>query len=169
MKLIPLTHGKVAMVDDIDYERVARYKWHYVGNSRNEYARTTIVDAGGSHKVRMHRFIMRAQPGTLVDHEDGNGLNNCRYNIRYATCGQNKMNGRRSSHKLKGVRQRTTGMWEARITCEHKPLYIGQFHEEITAAFAYDRKARELFGEFACPNFHPDYEGAYHDMRMDTL
>lgn len=66
---------------------------------------------------------------------------------------------------MKGVRQRPSGAWEARITNDHKPIYLGQFPTDLEAAFAYDQKARELFGEFACPNFHPDYEGAYYERR----
>jgi len=166
MKEIPLTHGKIALVDDADYALVSKHRWHYVGIGNNWYARTTIFVQGVGRKVRMHRLILDAPDGVLVDHKDGDGTNNQRHNLRVASNSQNKMNGRRSAHKLKGVHARKGGLkWEARITHAGKQAHIGEYLSTIEAAFAYDRKARELFGEFACPNFHPDYEGAYYERR----
>jgi len=169
VKLIPLTHGYYAKVDDADYVLLSGFSWHYIisGRASTGYARTTMAVDGKKKKVRMHRFIL-GEPANLVDHRDGDGLNNQRHNLREATRGQNKMNSRKST--LKGVRFRPTNQkWEARITLNKVVMQIGQFSSETLAAFAYDRKARELFGEFACPNFHPDCEGAYWDFIYDTL
>lgn len=79
MREIPVKGGYVALVDDSDYERVAAHKWTYLKakGSLTIYARTSIA----RRTVYMHRFILGEPQGLVVDHEDGNGLNNQRSNL----------------------------------------------------------------------------------------
>lgn len=116
----------------------------------------------------MHRFIMRAERGTLVDHRDGDGLNNLRHNLRVATRRENARNRRgktrgAASSKYLGVSfNKKLGKWRAVIqagallddnTCSH--ITIGHFSDERLAASAFDAAAALCFGEFARLNF-PD-------------
>ena len=111
----------------------------------------------------MHRQIMKAPKGMVVDHIDGNGLNNRRSNLRICTPRQNQWNRcplktRKQTSPFKGV-QYPTGKSRpyARIQYNGKTIHIGVFDSEVEAAQAYDRKAVELFGEFAYLNFPEDY------------
>jgi hypothetical protein len=151
MKIIPLTKGKAAFVDNKDFELVSSHKWKAVKRGYTYYAEST--SAGPS----MHRLIMDAKRGQLIDHKNGNGLDNRRRNLRFATQAQNVQNGRAhrdSTSKYRGVcwdlgRRK----WSAQICFNHKKTKIGFFDNEIEAAKAYDLKAKELFGEFARLNF----------------
>ncbi len=155
IKHIPLTKGKFAIVDEKDYERLSRYRWHAICIRGHWYARRYA----GRGAIMMHREIMDAPQDKCVDHVDGNGLNNRRCNLRLCTQQQNMQNRRpllRTS-KFKGVSYyKSTEKWHAEITYWGKKTYIGSFDDEIEAAKAYDRKAIELFGEFAYLNFPED-------------
>ena len=99
---------------------------------------------------------MKAPKGTLVDHIDRNSLNNRRGNLRLCTPSQNILNtrGKKGTSKYKGVWWNTKkNKWLAMITSKGRHFHLGFFDEEIEAAKAYDRKAVELFGEFAYLNF----------------
>lgn len=97
-----------------------------------------------------------------IDHKDGDHLNNRLDNLRLATTAENSRNTRKRvgcSSQYKGVCFSKGGHhprgrpWQASIQLNKKRLAIGMFASEIEAAQAYDVKARELFGEFACLNF----------------
>ena len=115
---------------------------------------TTIWDGRRYHGIQMHKLIT-GYPKT--DHKDHNGLNNQRSNLRPATVTQNNANQRPRrgfSSQYKGVfRVKKSGMWRARIGLDYGNHRIGDFVSELQAAYAYDAAAREMFGEYACPNF----------------
>lgn len=159
MKTIELTQGKVALVDDEDFDRVSQFKWcaskHPQKNSIIWYAVRTVRISRTAKTVRMHRFIL---PGYAeIDHCDCNGLNNQKFNLRPATSSNNKANRRKSVHcssKFKGVNWRKAQQkWCARIKLDKKEKWLGYFDDEIEAARAYDREAKKQFGEFARLNF----------------
>lgn len=157
MKIVPLTQEKVALVDDEDYKLVSRFKWHAdeMKNRKNLwYARTGLPRAGGrSRGLRMHTLIMGK--GVLVDHRDGNGLNNQRTNLRIATRSQNLQNCApwKHSSRFKGVcRSRSEKLkkpWRVEIQHERKKLFLGRFRTQKLAATAYNEAAKKLFGPFA--------------------
>jgi len=94
--------------------------------------------------------------GMVVDHLDGNSLNNRKSNLRVCTVSQNHQNRRWTygSSRYKGVWwNKKMKKWVAGITLKRKYIFIGHFADEVAAAKAYDRKAAELFGEFAYLNF----------------
>jgi len=148
MKLIPLKGkdgvGKFAKVSDADYEMVSRYSW-FVGNG---YAWA---------RIPMHRLIVGAPRGQIVDHANGDEFDNQRENLRLATAGQSSCNtsmrrGNRSG--FKGVCfHGKHGLWRARIQFNKRAFTIGYFENPVHAAMAYDIWAVELFGEFARTNF----------------
>ena len=152
VRYIALTQGKFAIVDAADYDALSKYKWHLVAPGKLYAGRKE-----GGKTIYMHRQIMQPPPGMLVDHINGNGLDDRRANMRICTNQQNMRNVRKrpgGDSIYKGVyydkRRRT---WYARICHNGKNHHLGTFATEIEAARAYDRAARELFGEFACLNF----------------
>lgn len=148
-RAVPLNNGKYALVDIEDYDRVMEYNWWF----SNGYATAAV----NGTKNRMHRFIMNiTDPKTVVDHKFHNTLDNRKSQLRICTQSQNSMNSRSktgSSSKYKGVTWHTrNNKWEARIGSNGKKHYLGTFENEEDAAKAYNKKALELFGEFALTN-----------------
>lgn len=153
MKQIPLTQGQVAIVDDEDYELVSSVKWYAQRVKRGNGFCFYAANGGGGRLLQMHRYILNVKDSNiLVDHRDGNGLNNCRNNIRTCTQAENVRNMRKtkiSSSKYKGVTKKPDGRYEASVEMHKKCYYAGRFIKEEEAALAYNKKATELFGEFA--------------------
>lgn len=155
MKEIQLTKGKVALVDDEDYEGLSRFKW-CAQKSRNTYyaVRNSSRDTNGKgHKIRMHRVIMDTPDGMLTDHIDGNGLNNQRSNLRICTMAENQQNQGKQQHNtsgFKGVSFHThTKKWRACISVAGKQHYLGYFTTKEEAYEAYCKACIELHGGFA--------------------
>lgn len=105
----------------------------------------------------MHRMILDAKPGQLIDHKDGDGLNNTRANLRIATPSNNNQNSKPQkggSSAYKGVSWfKRYKKWQVIITVNGRNKSLGYFIHEIEAAKAYDEAAIREFGEFARPNF----------------
>lgn len=161
MKEVPLhgakAAGRVALVDDADYEMVMACRWHIFDDPRagGPYAITNVRrHDGGWTTMRMHKLLTGA-PST--DHADHDGLNNQRYNLRPSTQHQNQGNERKGaglSSRFKGVTwNKAAGKWQAQIKVHRRNRYLGLFAQEADAARAYDAAARAAFSEFACPNF----------------
>jgi hypothetical protein len=157
IRLIPLTQGKFAIVDAEDYGQLSRHKWQAQSRFGTFYAKRKVRRS--THY--MHREILKPPDGLICDHKDHNGLNNRKGNLRLCTQAQNVRNRRpnkSSSSRYKGVtrekrREKSTRKWRAQIRFNGKLRHLGIFRNEIDAAVAYDRRAAELFGEFAWLNF----------------
>jgi len=161
MKLITLSQGKYAIVDDEDFEIVSKFKWSLAHRKGNDYAYRTVIGANGSRSIQlMHTFLM----GRLgVDHKNGNGLDNRRENLRGCTPSQNAGNMRKSrkstSSMFKGVYwSKHKGKWHSSIKVNYIKMHLGYFDNEVQAALAYDKAARIVFGVFAAINFPTDGE-----------
>jgi hypothetical protein len=162
MKEIPLTRGKIALIDDEDFEVVSQYKWSAMKHGRTFYARTNIPVSGhGKQKqrtLRMHQLLV----GKGRDHEDGDGLNNQRKNLRIATHRQNGANSRRPKNNTSGYKGATfhkaTSKWLAQIKVDYKNIYLGVYSTPEEAAAAYDEAAYEHFEEFAQLNLAENTE-----------
>lgn len=144
---IPLTQGHVALVDDKDYERfMAMGKWQVSLCGGRLYA-------ARGHQ-RMHRLLIDAP---LVDHINGNGLDNRRANLRPATGTQNNANSRRSRANTSGYKgvslYRRTGRWRAYLGTRPREVHLGYFDTPEQAARAYDAAATQAWGEYARLNF----------------
>ena len=105
----------------------------------------------------MHREILKPPKNVETDHKDGNGLNNQRYNLRWATKTQNRQNQRPQegcTSRFKGVRwDKNARKWRACIKVQGKQVHLGFYSLEIDAARAYDNAALLYFKEFARTNF----------------
>ncbi len=163
MKKIQL-HGKYshlfALVDDQDYEEVNQFKWYGHEYACDViYAETNCYHGKKRMRMSMHRLILGLEFGDLriSDHENHNGLDNQRSNLRITTNQRNHFNRRsirNTSSKFKGVSKYTRNeKWLAQIAKNGRKIFIGHFDNEVKAAKAYDEKALELFGEFANLNF----------------
>ena len=157
-KTIALTQGKVALVDDSDYEWLSKWKWCACKSRYTYYAcRTVWITKSKSTTIKMHRLILNAPKGMDVDHRGHDGLNNQRHNIRICTRSENKQNSRSYKNRLSAFKGlcwvERNRRWKSQITQNKKTIFLGYFHKEIDAAKAYDVKAKELFGEFAFTNF----------------
>lgn len=164
MKEIKLTQGKVALVDDADYERLKGFKWHVVHAApRLWYAERYVSNreqgrpygSRAGHCEYLHHAVIGKKIKT--DHKDGDGLNNQRHNLRPATSRQNGANRRKRfgcSSRFKGVSwNKRSNCWLVHFGPSNRRQHIGCFVDEIEAARAYDRCALEAFGEFAKLNF----------------
>jgi hypothetical protein len=153
---VKLTQGKVALIDDEDWELVSKYSWYAYKNKHGNtfYAATTNSK---NFKIRMHRLIMNTPSGKQVDHINGNGLDNRRVNLRVCTNSQNHMNGQKVHGKsvYRGV-CKDRKWWKARICVNRQQINLGLFTDEIEAAKAYDEAASKYFGQFANINFKGD-------------
>jgi hypothetical protein len=144
---IPLTKGYVALVDDQDFEWLSQWKWcvQSVG-----YAFRMERGAG----ILMHRQIMGAQRGQIIDHLNHNPLDNQRANLALGTQHDNMMNRARTirpgfSSPYRGVAVHRPG----KFIVQYRKTYVGIFTDEIEAALAYDRAAIAEFGATAQVNF----------------
>ena len=150
--------GRVALIDDADYELVMQHRWNVKEEVRNglphgPYAMTSIKVEGKTRIVLMHKMLT-GWPRT--DHIDHDGLNNQRSNLRPATGSQNQWNSRsgKGTSKYKGVDwDKKARKWRAGIRPSGVRRWLGNFACEEDAARAYDAAALELFGEYACVNF----------------
>ncbi|MEE8382238.1 MAG: HNH endonuclease [Thermodesulfobacteriota bacterium] len=156
-KEIILTQGKVAIVDDEDFEFLNKRKWHF-----DRYVkRTPMFSDGKPNTLYMHRLIMLPRTGEEIDHINNNKLDNRRKNLRVCTRSQNE----RSKPKIsiscnsayKGVtldKRMPIGQrrWNARIKPNKKAIHIGSYLTEKEAALAYNKAALEHYGDFAYQN-----------------
>jgi hypothetical protein len=152
IRYIPLTKGKVAIVDAADYAWLSRWKWHAEESGPGRFYASRATPGLG--RIGMHRVIMNPPKGMLVDHIDGNGLNNRRCNLRICTPQENAYNTRPACNKprFKGVTP-CGHLWWASVWHDGQEHELGLFDDEIQAALARDQKALELHGEFAYLNF----------------
>jgi len=156
---IKLTQGRYAIVDPEDFERLNQYKWHC---THYGYATRAVPDTSGKGRrqaaVYMHNVVCPAPEGMITDHINRNPLDNRKANLRPATQRQNVWNRK---FARKGARTRYNGIrwdknrrkWQVRLAISGKRESFGYYADEVEAAKAYDRVAKQHRGEFAVLNF----------------
>ncbi len=154
---IPLSQGQSTIIDQMDFDLVRGHKWCAHRMGRSFYAVTNVKRPDGVYRLLyMHTSIVKPPKGMVVDHLDGDGLNNRRSNLRYCTRGENA--GRQKpqvgrSSRFKGVSWlKSRGKWQTYITKDGRRHSLGYFLEEERAALAYNNAARRLFGTLAVLN-----------------
>lgn len=149
MKEIILTQGKVALVDDEDYERLNKYKWCY----HNGYA--VAGNPQGGNYWYMQEMVLQRIDGFLIDHINRIRNDNQKSNLRLVTATQNAINQgmkRSNTSGYKGVNLTVTGQWKAQIRIKGKLTYLGQYKFAEDAALAYNNAAQKHHKEFAYIN-----------------
>ena len=179
MKLIQLTKGYFAKVDDEDYQELSKLKWFFhIGIGKKvKYARTIFtVSTNKRSTTSMHRFIMKAKKGQIIDHIDGDGLNNQKSNLRFVTNSQNCMNRGAISKSKTGFRGVTVKvnkdgslMYIANVYVKRKNIYLGTFKTGIEAAEAYNKVVVKYRGKFAVLNKFTKMQDNYCDTQIDVI
>lgn len=144
---VPLTQGKVALINAADLPLVRGYKWMAQRHRKTFYAKAK------SGRLRMHKLLTGVN---LIDHKNGNGLDNRRENLRSCTPLENSWNrrGPKGASGFYGVSWHSQhNKWMARITVSGRRVSLGYFNSETEAARVYDRECKRLRGVFAVLNF----------------
>jgi len=127
--------GGMTQVSPKDYEILSKYAWHHNGHG---YACSKI----NGKNVLMHRFLMNPLKGQVVDHINGNCLDNRRENLRITTSSLNSQNRHKtkinSTSKYKGVFKNSRGTFTSKIAINRKTIFIGNYQSEEKAAEALD-------------------------------
>lgn len=138
------------IVDDDIYEEIGFEEW---GAAETHEGCWYAVCRINEENIYLHRYILGNSDNKLIDHVDGNGLNNLRSNLRFCSPQQNCFNragNKASTSGFKGVCWASRDKrWKAQIQINGKNQHLGQFTEEIEAAKAYNQAALKLFGDFA--------------------
>jgi len=149
MKEIPLTRGKVTLVDDEDFEWLNQWKWQC---SASGYA-IRRLPRPIRETIWMHREIMHTPKGMDTDHINCNRSDNRRCNLRICTRSQNKANAfiqANNTSGYKGIKWHgREKLWLAYIQVNGKECYLGSYKTKEDAALAYNNGAIKYFGEFA--------------------
>ncbi len=154
MKQIHLSNGQIALVDNVDFCLLSKYRWCY----QEGYARRKeTISKGKRRLILMHRQILHAPSNLEVDHIDSNGLNNQRCNLRLCKRSGNCRNANVRSDNTSGFKgvsfNKRNNKFRAYIMCNKVNRHIGYFSSAKAAAYAYDRAAKKFHGKFAKLNF----------------
>ncbi len=147
MREIKLTQGKVALVDDADFEWLNQWKWTATRHKNTWYAYRNEGPRLSRKTIYMHRRIMEAPPEMEVDHDDSDGLHNWRGNLQVCTHQQNQHNRRKQSNNTSGyigvTPNKKSKKYDAQIWVNKSKFYLGSFDLPEEAARTYDKEARK--------------------------
>lgn len=154
INLLPLGNSDhVVLIDSDDYPLLSRHNWTLTKTKRWSYATTKL----NRNTIKMHTLIMgtKKRPLDVIDHISGDRLDNRKSNLRFCSNAQNIQNMRKIKPKsgYRGVYPNAQGTWNAQIRKDGALHYLGRFITKKSAANAYDKKALELYGEYAYVNF----------------
>ncbi len=148
VRKVHLPSGHIVLVDVEDWKKVRLKKFYAYKSGKTIYART-------KKGRRIHHIILGKKRGYVIDHINGDGLDNRKENLRHCTIKENTRNrhARTGLSKYKGVSKVRGKKWQANISVDGEKKYLGIFVTQKEAAETYDRAAKKYFGEFAQLNF----------------
>lgn len=157
MKKIPLIKGKYAIVDDEDYPYLNRFHWYLSGSKWKGVVRDLkFVKEKIQERIFMPYFVIENKPGNIITHMNGNILDNRKENLKSVSLKVMSHRGSKRknvSSKFKGVCwDKENNLWRATIKYNERWHSLGRFSNEKQAAVAYNKKAKELYGELAYQN-----------------
>lgn len=153
-RFIELANGRLCRVDAEDFDYLNNWWW---SEHKRPAGLSYAIRAAVHGQTKMHRLILEARgligPRDLIDHCNGDGLDNRKQNLRKATHAQNMRNRKLPEHNTTGfyglMRSPTEGKWLVRIREGGKSFYYGTYSDQIEAACAYNVAAVKHFGEYA--------------------
>lgn len=154
--LLRLSSGMDAIVDADLFDDLSVYTWTAKSKRGAVYAGRGVNVDGKQRTIYLHAAVFGAFDSAIRDHFNRNTLDNRRSNLRTASDQQNKCNRGPQSNNKSGFKGVCRGKWfknyKSQIQVAGKNVHIGYFDTEVEAAIAYNRRARELHGEFAFQN-----------------
>lgn len=152
-RLIPLSQGYWAIVDEGDYGWLSRWKWHVSISKKRGNWQFKARTRSGPGKLDMHRLILGVPRDFEIDHVNGYALDNRRANLRIANRSQNMANRRTvwAASGLRGVRL-NGNRWQARLRVDGRLIHLGMFSSAVDAARAVDLALIVAFGKYAATN-----------------
>lgn len=148
MREILLTQGKVALVDDDDFEWLVQWKWYAHKTKNNWYARRDEKRHPVRKRIYMHVQIMGNSDGLDIDHKNGNGLDNRKFNLRKCTHTENLFNTKISPNNTSGYKgasyDKRREMWMAKIGIGGKTKFLGYYLTAEEAGEAYKKAVSNL-------------------------
>ncbi|MGF6837048.1 hypothetical protein QF001_000915 [Paraburkholderia youngii] len=154
-----LVSGYIVHVDEEDAHLFDEHNWFASKTGHSIYFQAKVRIGGKLRNVSLHRMIMNAPKGAIVDHRDCDTLNCRRGNLRIVGRAANSQNTPKhiiKTSRFKGVHWvARLSLWRATIAPKRCPIFLGYFKSEAAAAFAYDRASMEHFGEYRRGNFLP--------------
>lgn len=158
--VLTLVNGHECLVDLEDIDIAMARRWMARADRGTHYAMASIYENGDgtSRKTSLHREIMGAKKGEIVDHINGDGMDNRRSNLRIVSAHQNQHNrrgpNRDNTSGYMGVSfDSFAGKYKASIRIDGKQVSLGRFDNPRHAALIRDMAALELHGDFAFTNF----------------
>lgn len=155
MAVIRTSKGEEILVDEEDVDLVGKWTWRKIG--KGYVARSIYDKSKPSRRTNqyLHRFLLGLSDGDglIVDHINGNPLDNRRENLRLCTVQENGWNSKIRSHNKSGFKgvflDRRSGRWAACIKIAGKQRFLGLFPRADLAHEAYAAEAKKNFGDFA--------------------
>lgn len=155
MRTIKTTKGQSYKICDCHYDMTKGWKWTaFTGGRDKRYymVRRELID-GRQKTILLHRWVMGMPEGMIVDHINGNGLDNRCKNLRVCTQSQNNANQKGAKHNSKSGHKgvywhKAAQKWCAEVVFDYKKHYLGVYKNKLDAVEAYNKKAKELYGDF---------------------
>jgi len=149
---VTLTRGYEAIIDASDVPLVEGWNWYADVFGNTVYGKNRSRNGIKNITILIHRVIMGDPDGFQIDHIDGDGLNNRRSNLRFATHAENLRNRKMAKNNTSGFKgvywDLARKKWRARITFDGKIYYLGRYQEIDTAHSAYVAASEKLHGKF---------------------
>lgn len=156
MNILTLKNDVKVLIDGRDFKRTRGHNWFLTRNGQKRgpsYVRADVWANGKRTRVTLHRLIMKAKPGQIVDHINCDTLDNRRSNLRFATPLQNVANSRISKRNKSGYKgvfwNKNQNRFQSKVRVDGKYVHLGNFKDPIDAYCAYCVAAKLIYGEFA--------------------